>query len=235
VSLALIGAGLLMGLAGSPHCALMCGAPCAAVVRSCGGDRPARALWAWHLGRVFAYAAAGAISAASVGFVAQWSGASALLRPVWTMLEAAVLITGLMLLWSGRMPRWIDATAHQLGHVVRLPAPLSRREGVEGVANAGPRRAGLIGLAWVGMPCGLLWGALAVAVLADGALQGAAVMASFALGSAIGLVGAPWLWARLLRLPHAGALRLAGALLAGGSAWALGQGFDAASAWCVTA
>jgi sulfite exporter TauE/SafE len=235
VSVALIGAGLLMGLAGSPHCALMCGAPCAAVVRSCGGERPARALWAWHLGRVLAYAAAGAISAASVGFVAQWSGASAVLRPVWTMLEAAVLITGLMLLWQGRLPRWVDATAQNVGRVVRMQGPVSRRNGGGGGGGGGVRRAGLIGLAWVGMPCGLLWGALAVSVLADGALQGAAVMASFALGSAIGLLGAPWLWMRLARLPHAGALRLAGALLAGGSAWALGHGFEAASAWCVSA
>ena len=66
----------------------------------------------------------------------------------------------------------------------------------------------------------------------DGPLQGAAVMASFAAGSAIGLVAAPWLWARLARLPQAGAMRLAGAMLAGASAWALAHGFDSALAWC---
>jgi len=229
VSAALVGAGLLMGLAGSPHCALMCAAPCAAVSRSCGGARPDRALWAWHLGRLLAYAAAGALSAASVGLVARWSGASVVLRPVWTMLEAAVLVTGLVLLWSGRMPRWVDATAQNVGQLVRVHGPVSR------LPATGLRRAGLIGLAWVAMPCGLLWGALAVSVLAEGPLQGAAVMAAFAVGSALGLVGAPWLWTRLARLPHAGALRLAGAMLAGASAWALAQGFDAAAAWCGTA
>ena len=228
MSAALVGAGLLMGLAGSPHCAVMCAAPCATVARTCGGVRPARAAWAWHLGRMVAYAAAGGASAASVGFIASWSGASAVLRPVWTMLEAAVLITGLVLLWSGRMPRWVDATAQNLGQVVRFHAPVSPLPG------RGVRRAGLIGLAWVAMPCGLLWGALAVSVLADGPLQGAAVMLAFSLGSAVGLVGAPWLWARLAHLPQAGALRLAGAMLAGASAWALVQGFDAA-AWCRTA
>jgi hypothetical protein len=41
------------------------------------------------------------------------------------------------------------------------------------------------------------------------------------------------LWTRLARLPQAGALRLAGAMLAGASAWALVHGFDAA-AWCRT-
>lgn len=229
MSLALVGAGLLMGLAGSPHCALMCGAPCAAVSRACGGAEADRSLLAWHLGRLVAYAAAGALASASVGLIAQWSSASLVLRPVWTMLEAAVLITGLAVLWSGRMPRWVDATAQNVGRAVRVNGPVSRLPG------RGVRRAGLIGMAWVAMPCGLLWGALAVSVLASGPVQGAAVMASFAAGSAIGLFSAPWLWARLARLPQAGAMRLAGAMLAGASTWALAHGFDSAlAAWCAS-
>ena len=231
MSVALVTAGLLMGLAGSPHCALMCGAPCAAVSRACGGANPNRSLLAWHLGRLVAYALAGALASASVGLVAQWSGASLVLRPVWTMLQAAVLVTGLALLWSGRMPRWVDATAQNVGQVVRVHGPQSLSGG-RGGSGKGARHAGVIGLAWVAMPCGLLWGALAVSVLANGPLQCAAVMASFAAGSAIGLVAAPWLWARLARLPQAGAMRLAGAMLAGASVWALAHGFDSALAWC---
>ena len=227
MSAALIGAGLLMGVAGSPHCTLMCAAPCAAVVRSCGSKRTAPALWAWHLGRAAAYATAGALSAASVGFLAHLSGAGTVLRPVWTMLEAAVLITGLALLWSGRMPRWVDATAQSASGLARIHGPHPR------LPLTGVQRAALLGLAWVGMPCGLLWGALAVAALADGPGQGAAVMASFALGSSLGLAGAPWLWARLARRPHAAALRLAGLMLAGASLWALLHGFESLlPAWC---
>jgi sulfite exporter TauE/SafE len=229
MSLALVGAGLLMGLAGSPHCAVMCAAPCAAVARRCGGEQPARALWALHLGRTLAYSAAGALSAASVGLLARWSGASAVLRPVWTMLEVAVLLMGLALLWSGRMPRWVDGAAQSVSQGARIhgPKPASK--------SAGLRLATLLGLAWVGLPCGLLWGALAVSALASGPMLGAAVMASFALGSALGLVGAPWLWTRLARQPQTLALRLAGLMLVGAGAFALLHGFDAAfAAWCAT-
>lgn len=227
MSTALVAAGLLLGLAGSPHCALMCGAPCAAVVRSCGGARPARALWAWHLGRMVAYAAAGALAAASVGWLARWSVASAALRPLWTMLEAAALLTGLVLLWSGSMPRWIDATAQGVGRVARVHGPHPPRP------VTGLRRAALWGMAWVGLPCGLLWSALAVAALADGPLQGAAVMAAFSAGSALALAGTPWLWARLLRGSQTTALRLAGAMLAGASLWAMLHTLDPLlPAWC---
>ena len=227
MSVGLVAAGLLLGLAGSPHCALMCGAPCAAVVRSCGGARPARALWAWHLGRLVAYSAAGALAAASVGLLARWSTASVALRPLWTMLEAAVLLTGLVLLWSGRLPRWIDATAQGVAQVARVHGPHPPRPAT------GLRRAALWGLAWVGLPCGLLWSALAVAALADGPLQGATVMAAFSLGSALALAGTPWLWSRLLRGSQTTALRLAGAMLAGASLWAMLHTLDAVlPAWC---
>ena len=233
MSAALASAGLLMGLAGSPHCAVMCGAPCAAVARRCGGDSPAQASWAWHLGRIAAYAVVGGLCAASVGFLSAWSGASATLRPLWTMLQVAVLFTGLAVLWTGRMPRWIDAAAQRvtqgghLGEAVRIegPRPLRQAEGL--------RRAALIGLAWVALPCGLLWSALAIAALADGPLQGAFVMGSFGLGSAIGLLGAPWALRLLERQPRALALRVAGALLVGASVVALLHGLEAVlPAWC---
>jgi sulfite exporter TauE/SafE len=47
------------------------------------------------------------------------------------------------------------------------------------------------------MPCGLLYSALAMASLANGAAAGAAAMLLFALGSAFSLACAPWLMRRL--------------------------------------
>ena len=115
----LIAAGLLMGLASSPHCALMCSAPCAAITRSCGaGGNTSRALLAWHGGRALAYTLAGAIAASAVALIATWAAGSAIVRPLWTMLQAAVLVLGLALLWSGRMPRWVDGAAQSLGRAV---------------------------------------------------------------------------------------------------------------------
>ena len=83
------------------------------------------------------------------------------------------------------------------------------------------------------MPCGLLQSALIVAALASGPVQGASVMAVFALGSALSLWLVPRLWLRLQRGGNAAprstlAVRLAGALLLVASAFALSHGLRAA-------
>lgn len=229
MSLSLVIAGGLMGLASTPHCAAMCGAPCAAIARSCDPVRPARALAAWHAGRIAAYAAAGAAAAASVGLVAQAAEASALVRPFWILLQVAVVALGLALVGSGRTPGWLDGVAQRIGAAVR-----PRRDVVRFHARRGSARAALAGLAWVALPCGVLYAALAVAALADGPALGAAVMAAFGAGSAIGLVAAPLLWQRLARIERVATLRLAGALLALGSGWSLWHGLGAPGAeWCL--
>ena len=69
MSAALFGA-LLAGLAGSPHCVLMCGPFAAACSRAGGGA----GVLAWHLGRITSYAGLGAL--------AGWLGA-ALPGPSW--------------------------------------------------------------------------------------------------------------------------------------------------------
>lgn len=219
-----------MGLASTPHCALMCGAPCAVIARRCGGPHSTRALAGWHAGRALAYIAAGAVAASAVALIASWSAGTAFMRPLWTMLQAAVLVLGLALMFSGRTPRWVDAAALGIKRALPADAPLAVRR------SKGTRRAALMGLAWIAMPCGVLYGALAVAALAASPLEGATVMAAFALGSAPGLAGVPFIATRLMRMPQTAALRLAGAMLAAGSAWALWHGLEAATgAWCLPA
>ncbi len=66
------------------------------------------------------------------------------------------------------------------------------------------------GLAWGWLPCGLVYGALAAAVFADGALQGAIAMAGFGLGTLPWLLAAGVAAARLRQWP---ALRRAGGVL----------------------
>jgi sulfite exporter TauE/SafE len=104
----------------------------------------------------------------------------------------------------------------------------------------GPARASAAGLLWVAWPCGLLQSALVVAALANTAWGGAAVMAGFAVASAAGLALAPWAFARMvgggaqaLQI-NAWAVRLAGAVLAAASAWALGHDlFRRVVAYCL--
>jgi len=224
----LIVAGLLMGLASTPHCALMCAAPCAAIARTCGGPRSTQALLGWHAGRAVSYTAAGAVAAAAVGLIATWSSGSAFVRPLWAMLQSAVLVLGLALLVSGRMPQWVNGASQSLARVLPVAGPHG------GTARRGARRAALFGLGWVAMPCAVLYGALAVAALAADPVEGAAVMAAFSVGSAPGVAGVPFLWDKLSRMPQTVALRIAGAMLAAGAVWALWHGMEGASgAWCL--
>lgn len=231
---------LLLGLAGSVHCVAMCGAPSAAAVRACVGAGHVReARSAFHLGRLVGYAAAGAVAAASVGVLERWGAWSPALRPLWTLLHVAALALGLWLLVRGRQPEWLERVGRG---TQRSAAPAAG--GWQRIH--GPAKAGMAGLAWVAWPCGLLQSALVVAALANSAAGGAFAMACFAAASAPALGLAPWLWGRwagaqkgaaqaLSVRANAMAVRLAGALLAGASVWALGHDvIRQAVAFCVS-
>ena len=212
-------AAVLMGLAGSLHCTLMCGAASGAVAQRCGGGAVSRALIGFHIGRLVGYAAGGALAAASVTALAGWSQAVPALRPLWTLVHVAALTLGLWLTWSGRQPAWLLAWG-------RTPAPAGNAwQPMQGPWQ-GSARAAAVGGAWVAMPCGLLHSALLVAALASSALGGATVMAGFALASSLGLLTAGAAWQRVVASPQAlgWAVRVAGLMLAAASAWALGHG-----------
>ncbi|HEX7441325.1 MAG TPA: sulfite exporter TauE/SafE family protein [Caldimonas sp.] len=224
---ALVASALLMGLAGSPHCAAMCGAAYGAIARQGGATHLSRTMLALHAGRLFGYSAAGAAVAASVAGLGSLQAAAPLLRPLWTLVHVGAVALGLWLAWNGRAPTW-------LGGATLAASPLA---GVRPIRifkrlSAGSR-AGLAGACWAAVPCGLLQSALLVAALASGPAQGAAVMAAFALASALGLWLGPYLWLRL-RWGNGGqqaatlSVRLAGMLLAASSLFALWHGLGSA-------
>lgn len=223
---------LLLGLTGAPHCAVMCGPACAALVppRPVQGvavplvrvDASALGLAAMHrrvgtsaafqLGRLLGYAAAGAVVAAAFDTLAWLRDGISLLRPAWVLLHAGILAWGMVLAIAGRQPLWASRVG---AATLRRLRPLT----------ASPARHLLLGAAWVLMPCGMLYSALMLAALASQPLQGALVMGLFALGGAAALSGAPWLWHRLRRGPDgaqpAWASRIAGVLLMAVAAYAL--------------
>jgi uncharacterized protein len=214
--LALIGSAALLGLAGTPHCAVMCGAACAAAT----GRGGTGASLAFQATRMAGYAVAGAVVATGVGALATLAQISPALRPLWTLLHAAALALGLWLLWYGRQPAWMAG----LGR-----APLAAPATAGGwTPMQMPVRAAAAGSAWVLMPCGLLQSALLVAALTETAQSGALAMAVFAGASSAGLLLAPWLWQRLGRQEgqrwDQALTRAAGMMLVAASAWALGHG-----------
>ncbi len=221
---ALYASALALGLAGTPHCAAMCGAPCAAVTARSGW----RGQLVFHLLRAFGYAVAGALAAASVNSLGALAGLSPAFKPLWTLVHAAALALGLWLAVAGRQPAWLERIGRQ---------PQAATAGGWAVMR-GPGRPAAAGLLWVAWPCGLLQSALLVAALADGPWGGAGVMGAFALTSAIGLGAAPWVWRRLGAVQPAGwpataGVRLAGLMLVLASGWVLTHGMWAQiAAYC---
>lgn len=216
--------GLLMGLVGGPHCVVMCGAACAGIARSAGPAQGARALWIFQVGRLAGYSVLGGLAAASIQGLGWLSVQSAALRPVWTLFHVATAALGLMLLWQARQPLWLESTGQQVWRRVRSITQKSSR--------GAPL---LLGILWALLPCGLLYSALLVAALSSNAVEGAAVMALFALGSSVSLMAGPWLWLRL-RKPGSGqwAVRLAGLALLATSLWVLWMGLvNNTAPWCL--
>ena len=228
MELTLAATALLMGLAGGPHCVAMCGAACGAMGRTQAGQST-RALWVFQSGRLAGYSALGALAAASMQGLSWLSIQSAALRPVWTLFHVSAALLGLMLLWQARQPIWLENSARKVWQGVR-----SVTGNLKGGAALAP--IGVVGVLWALLPCGLLYSALLVAAMTSSAVQGAGVMALFALGSGLSLMAGPWLWLRLRGQGSAQwAIRIAGLALLASSVWALWMGLVHNTApWCIT-
>jgi uncharacterized protein len=209
----------LMGLAGGPHCAAMCGAACAGVSR--GADR---GMLKFQAGRLLGYTAAGGAAGFAVESFAWLSTQTAALRPVWMVFHLAVLAWGLTLLVLARQPAVVEQAGRAVWQRLR---PVARARG------------GLLatGALWVFMPCGLLYSALLIASLSGGALEGAASMALFAAGSGVSLGLFPAVLAKLRQFGNGfrrdWGTRAGGAVLAAAAIWALTMDlWHRVAVWC---
>ena len=177
------------------------------------------------------YSALGALAASTMQGVGWLSTQSAVFRPLWTLLHIMAFMVGLLLLWRGEQPIWLEGFGRSIWRRVQaLTSHLKLRNG----------GAVLLGVLWALMPCGLLYGALLVAALSNSPLEGAGVMALFALGSAVVLTIGPWVWLRLRGAQtvngQSGAwgVRVAGFALAVSSGWALWMGLvEYQAPWCL--
>jgi hypothetical protein len=169
-------AAFTLALLGGLHCAGMCGGFVGALQINRPKDVPAARLAAgYHVGRITSYTLAGAL-------VGTLGGAlyAADVLPV----QIVLLVVGsLMLLAIGASlfgrAAWLKRLEPIGLGLWRLIGPLARR--------VYPPRSGgqalLAGLAWGWIPCGMVYAALPLALVAGGPLQGAAVMLAFGLGT----------------------------------------------------
>jgi sulfite exporter TauE/SafE len=203
MSYALATTALLMGLAGGPHCAVMCGAACGGL-RRMGPQRQAQSPLVFQAGRLAGYSIAGAVAATAVQSFAWMTEHAVVFKPAWVLFHLAVLGWGLMLLVNASQPAWAD----------RAGRSAWSRVGAVAASRGGMFSAGAL---WAFMPCSLLYSALLVASLSGGPLQGALAMAAFAVGSGVSLLLAPQLLAGLRRagkgLGGQLGVRVAGAVL----------------------
>lgn len=196
-------AAFLLGLAGSLHCAAMCGPLVLAV-----NAARARSGWihnlAYHGGRLVTYCVLGAISGL-IGGAIVFAGFQ---RGLSTVAGCLILLGALASLRRG--PGGFSSRA---GRFVKTKfAPLLQDRSVRGTILLG----GLNGL----LPCGMAYVACAAAAVAGGIPGGVATMLAFGLGTlpmllSIALAGKAFAWGNPLRLHRVAlvSITLLGALL----------------------
>ena len=211
ISSALLAPAFLVGLAGSVHCAGMCGGIVGALslpprpapaLRAAAFPLPVRSVTAaggaslamvgaYNAGRIASYMTAGALAGGLAGEATSLASLAALpaLQAFFYWAANLMLVAlGLFLMdaWRGL------ARVEQAGQALwRQVGPLLRR--VNGARPGGARMFAL-GALWGWLPCAMVYSALVTAMLSGSALGGAGVMLAFGLGTlpmlaALGLAG----------------------------------------------
>lgn len=168
-------AALIAGLAGSAHCMAMCGG----IAGALGGTRNP---WLLTGGRILGYVLAGAIAGgigATLAMALAGTGAAPFLRIGFGLV---LILIGMRTMTAWRGPRWLEALGARFW--ARLAPAAGRMARTEGHAATLA-----LGFLWGWLPCGLVYAMLAAAIMSGGALEGAMVMAAFGVGTAPAVVG----------------------------------------------
>ena len=177
------GAALLLGLAASGHCLVMCGGISAALGIATAKNKDGRPrhslLAAYQLGRVTSYSLAGLLFAGVLGSVIALLDIESVRRTL-RALSAVALLLGALVAF-GRIHDPGFGAGRRLW--LRL-APLGRR--LIPITNL--PRAFAFGMVWGWMPCGFVYTVMIIATLQLDALRGALTMAAFGLGTAPALL-----------------------------------------------
>jgi sulfite exporter TauE/SafE len=173
LNLVLIGSALVMGVVGQVHCATMCSGVAAV---ACGGaSHGAGRVTFVHIGRITAYALQGALFAALGAWIAQAA-------PVRDAQLVIRVLAGLVLVAAGLQ---LAGIANPLGRLERWTSgPMRRMSGWLGRSSRAGGAGDLArGFAWGLLPCGLVQGALALALASGDPQTGALVMVAFGVGT----------------------------------------------------
>jgi len=209
ISVSLLTSAFALGLLAMPHCGSMCACQFAAPWLR----KPVH----FQLGRLIAYVAggvlAGSVSSSLLGLAS--SGVQVFQAVNW-MLMAVLAFSAVLLLMRGQS---LGALVQQKIH---LPPALERK--LAPLQQPGPAASLKAGLLWLFMPCGVLWAGFMLAYLSGSPVQGAIIMAVFAITSGAGLQLVSSLRQSLSgRLGDVQVLRASGAIILLGLAIMLGR------------
>jgi sulfite exporter TauE/SafE len=173
----MLGAITASSLAGSVHCAAMCG-PLVGLWHDPAGPRAVPHL-AHAGGRAVAYVTLGVVAGAIGGAIDLAGGMFDAQRIAWVVAAAAVLAWGVVTLLGA------------FGVVPRLSGSRTFARGLVQLRRKRPAtRAALVGVLSAGLPCGWLWAFVILAGGTGGPLTGALVMLAFWLGTVPMMLGA---------------------------------------------
>jgi sulfite exporter TauE/SafE len=196
---------LILGLLGGGHCLGMCGGLMGALTLAIPAEHRAqrfRLLLSYNLGRICSYTIAGLLLGLA-GWAVASSPAAMLLRVI-----AALLLIAMGLYLAGW---WSGLTRIEvLGRGVwRDVQPLTRRF----MPVTSLPRALLLGGLWGWLPCGLVYSTLLWAASQGDALDSAALMLAFGLGTLPVLLATGMAAERMTALLRKQGVRMAGGLL----------------------
>lgn len=175
-TMTLLGSALLMGLFGGAHCVVMCGAASSSLCAKRG-----RFMAAYNAGRVFGYTSlgvvAGLLGGAPLGI---WGGSTSVIDVIRFALRvvAAICLLTVGLHLVG-LPSFVKSLESVGAPIWRRVLPIAQRL----LPLRSSWQALAAGALWALMPCGLLYGAIALAASSESALVGGATMFAFALGT----------------------------------------------------
>ena len=210
---------LLASLAGSGHCALMCGGLVAVAANTAGQSV------LYHLGRLASYLLLGAVSGwigqrVVVRLPAEWSAALAL------VLGAAFVGLG-VLSWQGRWHVAVPGSAA----VNRWTARGLQEAQTSGSSARRAGFAGMIGFLSIFLPCGWLYSFVLAALSVSSPARGALLLFVFWLGTLPALVLSRW----MIRSGYSSlgryAPKLSSALLVSAGLWPLAARFWPMNGW----
>jgi len=176
-----LSAAFVAGIAGSAHCFAMCGGLAGALgmrarVTATSPSAAFGNALSYHVGRLGGYAMAGAICGligATLQAVLDLARVGAALRIASGVL---LILVALRILSPWNPLRWLETFGAKFWRQLQ---PLTLGAG----RLTGPSRAIALGFLWGWLPCGLVYSMLLFAALGGHALNGAAILFAFGLGT----------------------------------------------------